>query len=1343
MAGDDDMESSEWQVVAKETAVRRYVPQPLQLLFGGGSAVASGVVVAESEENLKRRQPALVRCALMADGGLATAAAGNQEDDVVVVEDLTREEFEAAHSLSQKRVSSMNSVEPEDAFRSIVEDRRLRRLEHEVQETYMGKLVLVAAWECCRELRLEQTYHSLLKRQQQQAPSGKRRFGSRSSSSSNEGAEPPKYYRQPPQSYLVAPTLDTSFGGGAPQDNATEEQEEHAIVVTPSQVAHRCKTGLALAYRHYHELTSQARRSTRTASSQQGLEHEPGGHVAQYLLQQLHLLPSTNEENSESEQIDGDKENTLADEDEVEEEEEEEEESEEEEEEEEEEDEEMSNPFFAPTPLDILEYLGRKSHGTSPSQIQAAICAVVDDDGIPTPSFFDDQPQEEEEEGQQHVKLVCTTEDKVSDLPEYEPASFSRCKFALQYHTPVEEEESDSEEEEEETEEEKLQRKELAKQEKLERKQQAELDYHKQDKIYKKQKAQAIWRYRGIHTGCTIMEPSWKPTVDSIEAAPILTTATTTATIKPSAAPAETSTGLASGDTSTDVPAGVNGDVTPGLDPQEAADLALAQSLSSQDAVTATITTTGTRRTTRRAIQNPSTDGGPVVYYGSHSTLTTAQLVTTLYRLLVKSAPSTLTLMDMVRLVTDDLTQGNEIKRVRMAIGKLLWQLGKIQRLPVQIVTTPPQGPFILVRQPQPVAAIQNSMELTTSDDSLVRDVKAEEHVAAMETDVVALPEDPMVVTSTAKSNKMFDPELASALESYLFQLHVTELKLRKLVLDAIVEREGGVSLVATAADERPGDWESMDGEAFAQHEGENDDSKIDWQPTGHDWIGKRIYRPSVTSTAVKTAKDSADASQGCTWFKIVEFTPSILLSENNTNSSATAQATAGGQMVGKENRSVERRARFRVELAVTSESNNVSLILTEAQVYAGLSAAKMAPHEITASQDESASLSLCEHPFGSSKMGSHIQLIAIDSSQIGMYGTVVGHDSVEKEDQMIQHMILILPDEETNTAIKQDDSLELTEDNSFWAIVLASSSSNDSLICETVEGGVQYKIRLHDYDKTSSAYQACESILEYLENHAKCGPFLEPVDPVALQLHDYLTIIKRPMDISTVRSNLEKGMYSKSLPPPSPENGGAVTIILNGPFRDDILLIFDNAMLYNQQDSWIHSHSSLLRRSVLKKMEQASASRDEGRGKRAIKKKSMYVDEDSDVDMYTYESDEDDEYDGDGRRKRKRRGNKSSKKASSRGATEENSTKAIEAPIRVPSTSLTGPLSNLPVSSSSDQFTLPSKEWMCRHKKSGASEPSSQENQTDTSKKEEMEQLIQLQLENGTDRETWQLAPF
>ena len=66
---------------------------------------------------------------------------------------------------------------------------------------------------------------------------------------------------------------------------------------------------------------------------------------------------------------------------------------------------------------------------------------------------------------------------------------------------------------------------------------------------------------------------------------------------------------------------------------------------------------------------------------------------------------------------------------------------------------------------------------------------------------------------------------------------------------------------------------------------------------------------------------------------------------------------------------------------------------------------------------------------------------------------------------------------------------------------------------------------------------------------------FSEPVDPDKLQLKDYFKIIKRPMDLGTVRRNLDKGMYK-------------VPKLM----YHDIKLTFDNAMLFNPEGSDVHA---------------------------------------------------------------------------------------------------------------------------------------------------------------------------
>lgn len=72
-------------------------------------------------------------------------------------------------------------------------------------------------------------------------------------------------------------------------------------------------------------------------------------------------------------------------------------------------------------------------------------------------------------------------------------------------------------------------------------------------------------------------------------------------------------------------------------------------------------------------------------------------------------------------------------------------------------------------------------------------------------------------------------------------------------------------------------------------------------------------------------------------------------------------------------------------------------------------------------------------------------------------------------------------------------------------------------------------------------------SLVNKLKKFEKIGPFLYPVDPVALNIPDYFTIITRPMDVSTVETKARNGDYDSL-----------------EAFERDVMLIVQNAMRYN-----------------------------------------------------------------------------------------------------------------------------------------------------------------------------------
>ena len=76
-------------------------------------------------------------------------------------------------------------------------------------------------------------------------------------------------------------------------------------------------------------------------------------------------------------------------------------------------------------------------------------------------------------------------------------------------------------------------------------------------------------------------------------------------------------------------------------------------------------------------------------------------------------------------------------------------------------------------------------------------------------------------------------------------------------------------------------------------------------------------------------------------------------------------------------------------------------------------------------------------------------------------------------------------------------DNESLKESCAFWASVddegtLISDihpdkQQNAPSLCS------KYKIDMHEYYPGSEAYSVCESVVTYLRNHAKSGPFMEP----------------------------------------------------------------------------------------------------------------------------------------------------------------------------------------------------------------------------------------------------------
>ncbi|KAI7733945.1 hypothetical protein M8C21_005331 [Ambrosia artemisiifolia] len=87
-----------------------------------------------------------------------------------------------------------------------------------------------------------------------------------------------------------------------------------------------------------------------------------------------------------------------------------------------------------------------------------------------------------------------------------------------------------------------------------------------------------------------------------------------------------------------------------------------------------------------------------------------------------------------------------------------------------------------------------------------------------------------------------------------------------------------------------------------------------------------------------------------------------------------------------------------------------------------------------------------------------------------------------------------------------------------------------------------------------------CETLLKKLMSHQHGWVFNKPVDVVALKIPDYFNVIKKPMDLGTVKAKLGSGSYSSPFQ-----------------FLADVRLTFSNAMTYNPPGNDVHIMADVL----------------------------------------------------------------------------------------------------------------------------------------------------------------------
>ena len=136
----------------------------------------------------------------------------------------------------------------------------------------------------------------------------------------------------------------------------------------------------------------------------------------------------------------------------------------------------------------------------------------------------------------------------------------------------------------------------------------------------------------------------------------------------------------------------------------------------------------------------------------------------------------------------------------------------------------------------------------------------------------------------------------------------------------------------------------------------------------------------------------------------------------------------------------------------------------------------------------------------------------------------------------------------------KDQSAMEMDSSSSSTAVATVSKTSPSSSSSSGASGPSKKKVF-----KPDELRQALMPTLEKLyKQDPESLPFRQPVDPTALQIPDYFEIIKKPMDLSSIKKKLDTGQY-----------------IDPWQYVDDVWLMFDNAWLYNRKTSRVYRYCS------------------------------------------------------------------------------------------------------------------------------------------------------------------------
>jgi bromodomain-containing factor 1 len=102
--------------------------------------------------------------------------------------------------------------------------------------------------------------------------------------------------------------------------------------------------------------------------------------------------------------------------------------------------------------------------------------------------------------------------------------------------------------------------------------------------------------------------------------------------------------------------------------------------------------------------------------------------------------------------------------------------------------------------------------------------------------------------------------------------------------------------------------------------------------------------------------------------------------------------------------------------------------------------------------------------------------------------------------------------------------------------------------------------------------WRFCISAIRSLKKQKDAPPFLHPVDPFALGIPHYHSIVRNPMDLSTIEQKLASSNPSK----PDP-NAETPCYLSSDEFIADVRLVVKNCLLFNGADNPISAMAQRL----------------------------------------------------------------------------------------------------------------------------------------------------------------------